>query len=135
MPAQHLPWISPDEFLDAEVMSEAKHFYHGGMITAMAGGSFEHGRLAGNLTGLLFAALRGRGCAVVGSDVLFQTGSQEMFTYPDVMVICGPVSKMAGRPNVITNPLLVAEVLSPSTEAKDRGDKAREYRASPSVQQ
>jgi Uma2 family endonuclease len=135
MAVRHIPWISSDEFLDQEAASETKHIYYAGAVIAMAGGSYEHGVLAGNLIGMLFAALRGRECRVVGSDVLFQTGSKEMFTYPDVMVICGPVSKLAGRPQVVTNPVFVAEVLSPSTEGIDRGAKSREYRASDSLRQ
>ena len=135
MAAPNIPWVSPDEYLDQEEVSPTKHMYHAGLVTAMAGGSYEHGRLAGNLIGELFSALRGRGCGVVGSDVMFQTGSREMFTYPDVMVICGPVAKLPGRPHVITNPVFVAEVLSPSTEGMDRGAKLREYRATPSLRQ
>ena len=133
MAARHIPWVSPDEFLDAETLADTRRAYHDGMVTAMAGGSFEHGRLAMRLGVQLSLALLGRNCAVVGSDVMFHSGSS--FTYPDVMVICGPVSKLAGRPNVITNPVWIAEVLSPSTEAYDRGEKARQYRASPSVKQ
>jgi Uma2 family endonuclease len=109
--------------------------YYAGEVTAMAGGTFEHGRLAGNLNGQLYGALRGRGCAVLGSDVLFETGSQEMLTYPDLMVVRGPVERKLGKRNVITNPVFVAEVLSPSTEAIDRGAKSREYRLSPSIRQ
>ena len=97
MAAPNIPWVSPDEYLDQEEVSPTKHMYHAGLVTAMAGGSYEHGRLAGNLIGELFSALRGRGCGVVGSDVMFQTGSREMFTYPDVMVICGPVAKLPGK--------------------------------------
>ena len=109
--------------------------YYAGEITAMAGGSPAHAFLAMNLGGELRVALRGRGCRVAGSDLLFQMGSKEMYVYPDVMVICGPVEAMAGRPNVVTNPVFVAEVLSPSTEADDRGVKAREYHKSPTIQQ
>ncbi len=58
-----------------------------------------------------------------------------MYTYPDVIVVCGPLARMDGRPNVITNPVFVAEILSPSTEALDRGIKSREYRASPTLKQ
>ena len=105
------------------------------MVQAMAGGTYSHALLAMNLGAELRAALRGRGCGVVGSDFLFRTGSGEMFTYPEVMVLCGPLETVQGRPTVVTNPVLVAEVLSPSTEALDRGTKAREYRASPSLRQ
>jgi hypothetical protein len=82
--------------------------YHAGQVTVMEGRSFEHGRLEGNLIGKLFAALAGRGCGVVGSDALFQTGRQPRFTDPDVMVICGLVTKLPGRPSVGTNPVFVA---------------------------
>ncbi len=66
---------------------------------------------------------------------MFQTGAKKMYVYPDVMVICGPVETMEGRPNVVTNPVFVAEVLSPSTEADDRGAKSHEYRLSPTLRQ
>lgn len=135
MAAQHVPWISPDEFLEHEEASRTKHSYAAGIVTAMAGGSSEHAVLAMNLGSELRSALRGRGCRVVGSDLLFQTGSKEMYTYPDVMVVCGPFARMEGRINVITNPVFVAEVLSPSTEGFDRGAKSREYRASPTLMQ
>lgn len=135
MAVQHIPRISADEFLDQEEVAETKHTYYAGVVTAMAGGSDEHGVLAANLLAALHALLRGRGCAVVGSDVMFQTGSHGMFTYPDIMVVCGPVAKLSGRPRVITNPVFLVEVLSPSTEAKDRGEKSHEYRLSPTLRQ
>ena len=135
MAAPNIPWISASAFLDEEEMSKTKHWYYGGVVTAMAGGSFEHALLAANLIRDLGVALRGRGCSVVGSDAMFQTGSREMYTYPDLMVVCGPVAKMPGRLGVITNPVFIAEILSPSTEAKDRGAKSQEYEASPTVRQ
>ena len=135
MAAQPLPWISPDEYLDREERSMTKHVYYAGVITAMAGGSPAHAFLAVNLCSEMRAALRGRGCRVAGSDLLFQTGSKEMYVFPDVTVICGPVARMEGRPNVVTNPVFVADVLSPGTEGDDRGRKSREYRASPSIRQ
>lgn len=135
MAATPIPWITPDEFLDYEETADSKHMYYAGTVTAMAGGSLPHGTLSGNLLGLLFGALQGRNCRVLGSDVLFQTGSQQMLTYPDVMVLCGPVTTMSNRRHVVTNPIFVAEVLSPSTEGLDRGAKSREYRASPSLKQ
>jgi Uma2 family endonuclease len=135
MAAPNIPWISPEEYLTLEEASPTRHMYCDGLITAMAGGSLSHALLASNLIAALHAGLRGRGCKVFGSDVLFQTGSGTMYTYPDVTVLCGPAATVAGRPNVLTNPVFVAEVLSPSTEAIDRGAKSREYRASPSLRQ
>lgn len=135
MAARHFPLLSPDEYLDQEAASETKHMYYKGVVTAMAGGSFAHWRLAGNLIGMLYAGLRGGRCSVGGSELLFRTGSGEMFTYPDVTVVCGPMESIPGRKHVLTNPVFVAEVLSPSTEIIDRGAKVREYRASPTLRQ
>jgi Uma2 family endonuclease len=109
--------------------------YCDGVATAMPEGSVAHGMLAMNLGAELRAALRGGGGRVVGSDVLFRTGSGEMYTYPDVMVLCGRIETVEGRPHVVTNPVFVAEVLSASTEGLDRGAKSREYRASASLRQ
>jgi len=135
MSAQHIPLISVDDYLDQEALSPTKHAFHAGAVTAMAGGSPAHSFLAMNLGSELRNALRGRNCRVAGSDLLLQTGRKELYVYPDVMVICGPVEVMEGRPNVVTNPLFVAEILSPSTEGDDRGEKSRQYRATPSILQ
>jgi len=135
MAAQQFPLISVADYLDQEELSPTKHWYYAGVVTAMAGGSPGHAFLAMNLGGELRSALRGKNCRVAGSDLLLQTGRKEMYVYPDVMVICGPVVTMDGRPNVVTNPVFVAEVLSPSTGEDDRGVKSHEYRATPSIQQ
>jgi len=73
MAVRHIPWVSPNEYLDQEDQSPDRHMYCGGAVTAMAGGPLAHGMLAMNLGAELRAALRGRGCRVVGSDVLFRT--------------------------------------------------------------
>jgi Uma2 family endonuclease len=135
MAAQQFPLVSIADYLDQEELSPTKHWYYAGVVTAMAGGSPGHAFLAANLIGETRNALRGKKCRVAGSDLLLQTGRKEMYVYPDVMVFCGPIVPMEGRPNVITNPLFVAEVLSSSTAADDRGPKAHEYRATPSIQQ
>jgi Uma2 family endonuclease len=83
--------------------------YVSGLVTAMAGGSAAHSSLATNLLGLFHSALRGSRCRVYNNDLLFRTGSGEMYTYPDVMVICGGLETFAGRPHVVTNPVFVAE--------------------------
>lgn len=101
----------------------------------MPGGSLSHATLSGNLSGLLFSALRGRDCRVIGSDVLVQSGSKTFLTYPHVMAISIAPIMRDGTNNVVTNPVFVAEVLSPSTEATDRVVKFREYRSTPSIRQ
>lgn len=125
-----------------EERSETKHHYYRGLVTphsgeptAMAGGSPAHAFLASNLNGELRNALQMRGCRVANSDLMVQTGTADMLAYPDVMVICGLLVRMHAKRNVVTNPVFVAEVLSPSTEAKDRGEKSQEYRRTPSVKQ
>lgn len=135
MAAHQVPWISPEQFLEQETIAETRHIYYCGVVTAMAGGSPAHSFLAMNLGGELRSQLRGSGCRVAGSDLLFQTGTAELYTYPDVMVLCGRIETMPGRPNVVTNPVFVAEVLSPCTAGFDRGEKSREYRMTPSIRQ
>jgi len=135
MAAQHFPLTSVADYLDHEELSPTKHWYYAGLVTAMAEGSPGHAFLAMNLGGELRNGLRGKKCRVAGSDLLLQTGRKEMYVYPDVMVICGPVEAMEGRPNVVINPVFVAEVLLPSTAEDDRGAKSHEYRATPSVRQ
>lgn len=133
MAAPQFPWVSVEEYLEQEALSDTKHSYYAGTVLAMAGGTFAHGRLAGNLFARIHAHIEDSDCAVVGSDVLFQTARKRLYSYPDVMVVCGPVETVPGRPTVVTNPVFVAEVLSPSTAAFDRGEKAEEYRQSPTV--
>jgi Uma2 family endonuclease len=135
MAARNITLLSVDEFLDHEERSQTKHEYYDGVVLAMAGGSPGHAFLAANLIRDLGSALRGKNCRVAGSDLLFQTGTKKMYVYPDVMVICGRLETMEGRPNIVTNPVFVAEVLSPSTIWDDRGAKSHEYRLSPTIRQ
>ena len=130
-----MSWISADEFLDAEELSETRHWYSAGVVTLIEGESVEHSVTTVNLSVALHTALRGRGFGVVSTIVMFWAGSKETYVYPDVMVIRRPVATKEGRPKIVTNPVFVAEVLSPGTEGDDRGRKSREYRASPSIRQ
>ena len=114
-----------DEYLALEEKAEEKSEYVDGEIRLMPGGTDYHGALAINLGAELRAALRGRGCLVMSSDVKVRAARQ--MYYPDLSVTCGPRQFFSGHRTVITNPLLVAEVASPSTESKDRGEKFRNY--------
>ncbi len=116
-----------DEYLALEEKAEAKSEFVDGEIRPMFGGTDYHGALAMNLGSALIVSLRGRGCLVMSSDVKVRAGGQ--MYYPDVSVTCGPRQYYSGNRTVITNPLLVAEVLSPGTESKDRGEKFRNYLA------
>lgn len=135
MAVPDIPWVSPEEFLDMEESSETKHHYYRGQVTDRPGATPEHAFLASNLGGELGNAIRKRGYRVVGSDLMIQSASGDMLAYPDVSVVRRPFKRMHPKRNVITNPVFVAEVLSPSTEAKDRGEKSQEYRRTPTIKQ
>lgn len=98
----------------------------------MTGSPPDHAIIASNLIGLLKNFLRGRGCIVYSSDVYVQLSAQYRVC-PDVTVSCD--LRHRGAEDAIRHPTLVIEVLSPATEARDRGQKALQYRACPSIQE
>ena len=114
--AQYLKWEE-----DAVEKSE----YVDGIIRAMSGGSEPHASIPVNIGGELRTALRGRGCRVLSSDM--KVWAANAFYYPDLSVVCGSSIYRNGNKNIITNPIVVVEVLSPSTEPKDRGEKFIRY--------
>lgn len=116
------------EYLELERTSEVKHEFIGGEVHQMAGGTPEHGRLTAAASGLLFAALQGKPCVVLSSDVRVKIAETGRATYPDVTVVCGPLEPASDDPDAVVNPALIVEVLSPATEASDRGDKFAHYR-------
>ncbi len=93
----------------------------------MAGGSREHAAIAANVSALLHTALRGRPCAVHSSDLRIRVADTGLETYPDVSVVCGRAEIDADDPHVVTNPVVLVEVTSASTEAYDRGEKLEHY--------
>jgi Uma2 family endonuclease len=124
MPAALRPRHSLAEYLDIEERSgEVRHEYVGGEIFAIAGGSVEHSALATTLSGLLLAHLRGGPCRPYGSDLRLWIKSVEVATYADVSVVCDPLERDPESPTHVTNPRVVVEVLSPTTERYDREQK------------
>src|SRR5882762_751625 len=103
------------EYLGLEASSNIKHEFLGGQIYAMAGGTPEHAALAAAASGLLFAQLRDGRCRAYDSDLRVRTPSG-LSTYPDVTVICGPSERHDDDAQAVTNPTLIIEVLSRSTE-------------------
>src|ERR1051326_7006006 len=95
---------------------------------AKAGGSPTHSLLACNLIGELRNRLQGRQCVVFNSDLRIKVEPTGLFTYPDASVVCGQMRMLPGADDVLVNPVFLAEVLSPSTEAYDRGKKSEHYR-------
>lgn len=127
--------LSEAEYLALEEQSQVRHEYVDGQVYAMAGGSQRHNCIALNVASSLLMALRGKPCRVFMSDVRLKVARDNAYYYPDVMVACGATERLAGDQNSLDDPLLVVEVLSPSTETIDRREKLAAYRRLPSVRE
>ncbi len=116
-----------EEYLLLEEKAEYKSEYRQGEIVAMTGASANHNRVAGNLFNALSNTLQSGPCEVFISDLRLWIERRNLYTYPDVMVICGGLQFVEGRTDTITNPKIIIEVLSKSTEGYNRGDKFHAY--------
>jgi Uma2 family endonuclease len=124
--------FTPDEYRVMEETAAEKHEYRNGEIIAMAGGSEVHSRLTVNITTLLNVALRDTNFQTYNGDLRIWISEFNHGTYADVLVINGEPEFNDNRTDEILNPLVIVEVLSPSTEGYDRGEKFRKYRSLPS---
>lgn len=117
------------EYLRLEQDSVGRHEYHDGLIVAMAGGTAEHSLIAANLIRELGNRLKGKICRVYDSNLRIGIPRSGRYLYPDASVVCGPVAFDPADPTrqTVTNPRVLIEVLSPTTEADDRGAKFRQY--------
>ncbi|NEO31398.1 MAG: Uma2 family endonuclease [Symploca sp. SIO3C6] len=122
-----------EEYLEWEPRQEIRYEYVNGEVFAMTGGTIPHNDIALNLYRALYPHLRSKGCRANVSDVKVQVGSQSIYYYPDLIVSCDPTDLSARK--FIQNPKLIAEVLSPSTSAKDRSEKFTYYLKIPSLQE
>jgi Uma2 family endonuclease len=125
--------LSEAEYLAAEEQSPIRHEYMAGEVYAIAGGSLRHNRIAGNTYVALSLGLRGTPCQAFVSDVKLHVAHDNAYYYPDVMAACNEASPLVGEEQIVASPLLVIEVLSPSTETIDRREKLAAYRRLPSV--
>ena len=124
--------LTEEEYLALEEKSEIRHEFFNGEIFAMAGGTYNHSIIGVNLGAHLRSLLKGR-CSVGNTDLRIKVEATGLLTYPDVSVVCG-LPELVHRPSdTLTNPTLLAEVLSPSTELYDRGVKFDHYRQVPSL--
>lgn len=130
---QAIPKVTEEEYLRLERPAERKSEFVGGEIFAMAGGSVVHSLLAMNWGVELGSKLRGRGCHVFSSDARIRTPVTGSFLYPDVSVVCGGWRLHEGAGDILTNPRVIIEVLSPSTADYDRGRKFELYREIPEL--
>jgi Uma2 family endonuclease len=123
------------DYLYVEEVSNVKHEFLAGDIFALAGGSPEHAALAANLITALQVSTGARPCHVFTSDLRVRVLATGLATYPDVTVVCGPLERDPESHVTVTNPYLVAEVLSNSTEDYDRGEKLEHYKKIPSLRE
>lgn len=120
-------------YLAAERDAATKSEWIGGAIVAMAGASYEHNVIAANLLIALGMRLRGSACRAFGSDL--RVRANHNMVYPDLSVVCGRPAFTDSQSDTLTNPSVVIEVLSPSTERLGRGEKLRDYQATESVRE
>jgi Uma2 family endonuclease len=127
-------YFTVEEYLAIERQSEDRHEYLDGQIYAMAGESDAHGEICANLAGLLYAQLRGTPCRMRLKDTKVRSGpiphprsTKGLFSYPDLVVICGERLFHDEHQDVILNPTVIIEVLSASTENFDRVEKFHRY--------
>ena len=125
--------MTVEEYLEWESQQEIRHEYVNGELFAMTGGTIPHNDIALNLYTALRPHLRSRECRVNVSDVKVQISPASPYYYPDVIVSCNPQDLNARK--FIQFPQVIVEVLSPSTEAKDRGEKFIYYQTMPSLQE
>lgn len=135
MPAPALARLPYADYLALESTSEVRHEYYEGQVFAIAGGSGAHARLKSNLIVAIGSALRGRPCSVRDVDQRVRVPSTGLATYPDLSVVCGAREPDVEDPHALTNPTLLAEVLSPTTAAYDRGQKFDQYQQLPTLRQ
>jgi Uma2 family endonuclease len=127
--------ISPQEYLCRERASEFKSEFLDGEIFAMSGGTPRHSLIKANVICELCNRLKGHPCTAYDSDLRVKVEATGLYAYPDASVICGPLEYDDERSDTVLNPTLLVEVLSPSTEAFDRGKKLNHYRRIESLQE
>ncbi|MDQ3255998.1 MAG: Uma2 family endonuclease [Acidobacteriota bacterium] len=136
MSTQPKTFLTPEEYLAAERKAETKSEYYDGEVFLMSGASLEHNLIVANIIASLVQQLRGKECSVLTNDMRVHVPATGLFTYPDVIVVCGkPLLKEDGHLDTLLNPTLIVEVLSPSTANYDRGQKFEHYRSLKSFQE
>ncbi len=135
MSAQTVAFYTPEQYLELEENSEFKSEYLSGQIFAMAGGSPEHSAIASNIGREIGTSLKREPCQVFNSDLRVTIMQTSLKTYPDITVVCGEQHRHPLDNNSIINPTVLFEVLSPTTEAYDRGEKWAHYRRLDSLQE
>jgi Uma2 family endonuclease len=133
--AQEICTYSPEEYLELELPSVDRHEYIDGEIRLMPGGMPNHNRIIGNLLAALNFAFKGKPYEAFVTDQRLWIPHKRIYTYPDIMIVKGELQLQEGRKDTLTNPSIVIEVLSKSTQNYDKGDKFTAYRSIPTFQE
>jgi len=135
MSSQPKTFLTPEQYLEIERAAEYKSEYFNGEMFAMAGARANHNLIVAHIVRELDQQLRERPCNVYPSDMRVHVSSCDLYTYPDAAVLCGQPAYADQRQDALVNPTVIVEVLSPSTEAYDRGRKFEHYRTIESLRQ
>ena len=137
MAEQKIETFTIKEYLAQEEKALEKSEYHGGRIVGMSGGSIDHAIIGSNINASLNTAVQNKklACATLNSEARVYIDAADSFVYPDGMIVCGEIEISEADPHAVTNPILIVEVLSKSTERYDRGDKFHKYCSLPSFQE
>lgn len=120
--------FTPEEYLAFERKSDLRHEFIDGEIYAMAGESLSHSRICINLSGEARLKLKGKSCEALSANMKVRTTTASLFSYPDLTIVCGEPIFHDLKKDVLTNPKVIFEVLSPSTADYDRATKFLRYR-------
>jgi len=130
-----LKYITPEEYLAMEDAAESKHEYYHGEIFAMAGASKNHDRIGVDLVTSVNTTLKNSKCEVFSNEMKIWSKAKNFFAYPDLTIVCGKAEFYEDRDDILTNPLVIFEVLSKSTKSFDRAEKFDFYRSIPTFQE
>ena len=128
MSTQPKTLLTPEQYLEIERKAEFKSEYFQGEMFAMSGASYKHNLLTMDLSFILYPQVEKHGCQILANEMRVRVSSTGLYTYPDVIVVCGQPQLLDDCMDTLLNPTFLAEVLSPSTEAYDRGRKSQHYR-------
>lgn len=129
------PKLTPEEYLTREHFASEKSEFVDGEIRAMAGAGFNHNAIVTNSAAELAQRLRGKPCRIMAADMRVKSGTSENFFYPDIVGFCGKPELRRDRTDTLLNPVMLLEVLSPSTEGYDRGEKFFHYQQIATLEQ
>ncbi|MBN8639144.1 MAG: Uma2 family endonuclease [Anaerolineae bacterium] len=135
LPKKNHREMTEEEYLAFERASQFKHEYRNGEVVDMTGASERHNLISGSTYVALYSQLRGRPCKVYTNDMRVKVRQARLYTYPDIAAVCGDARFSDDTFDMLINPTIIIEVLSPSTETYDRGEKFQNYRKLVSLQE